>query len=100
MKPEEVIKQREDEEIKRENSKLNIDSNITEFEKKTKNKNNLVSVIIRNNTDIKEEIRKKQIPIKKLVKSPDGNYITLCMLTKCKIEVLVYFHTKFDIYDS
>ena len=64
MKPEEVIKQREDEEIKRENNKLNINGNITEFEKKTKNKNNLVSVIIRNNTDMIEEIRKKQIPLK------------------------------------
>ena len=75
MKPEEVIKQREDEEIKRENNKLNINGNITEFEKKTKNKNNLVSVIIRNNTDMIEEIRKKQIPIKKLVNSPDMEII-------------------------
>ena len=75
MKPEEVIKQREDEEIKRENNKLNIIGNITEFEKKTKNKNNLVSVIIRNNTDMIEEIRKKQIPIKKLVNSPDMEII-------------------------
>jgi undecaprenyl pyrophosphate synthase len=64
MKPEEVIKQREDEEIKRENNKLNINGNITEFEKKTKNKSNLVSAIIKNNTDMIEEIRKKQIPIK------------------------------------
>ena len=36
MKPEEEIKQREAEEIKRENNKLNINGNITEFEKKLK----------------------------------------------------------------
>ena len=105
MKPEEVIKQREDEEIKRENNKLNIDGNITEFEKKTKNKNNLVSAVIRNNTDIIDEIRKKQIPISKLVNSPDidGNYPLhyVCHQNDLdKIEVLVYFHTKFEIYDS
>ena len=35
MKPEEVIKQREDEEIKRKNNKLNINGNITELKKKT-----------------------------------------------------------------
>ena len=95
MKPEEVIKQREDEEIKRENNKLNIDGNITEFEKKTKNKNNLVSAVIRNNTDIIDEIRKKQIPISKLVNSPDidGNYPLhyVCHQNDLdKIEVLLF----------
>ena len=64
MKPEEVIKKRQEEEIKRENNKLNIDGNLEEFERKNKNKKNLISAVITNNTDMIEEIKKKQITIK------------------------------------
>ena len=105
MKPEEVIKKRQEEEIKRENNKLNIDGNLEEFESKNKNKKNLISAVITNNTDMIEEIKKKQIPIKKLVNSADidGNYPLhyVCQQNDLdKIEVLVYYHTKFDLYDQ